>query len=227
MKQGYTPNAGFSGLYQPGAVIQTTERGPDGQEKALSTPLLFLRGESCFPGKTPIQSVYALPDSTGTSSASLKVGAKLVGRFLPSLTLDSTVVADYSLAFDNPHVLAFAKGDISQQFSQSCLRSFDRELKAGDKMEWFSVIQEVVAADALKLEISWKSGTKAEERVDARKKLQKSLSGASAARPAGGIPFAADAEVSAEDDRKTVLSVQGPVVIAYRARALYPVRGTQ
>ncbi len=225
--QGYTPNSGFSGLYQPGAVIQTNERGPDGQEKTLTAPLLFLRGESCFPGKTPMQTVYALPDSTGKTSASLKIGAKLVEEFLPSLALDSSVVADHSLKFDNPHILAFAKGDLSHQFSQSCLRSFERELRAGGKMEWFSVIQEVVAVDALNMEIKWKSGTKAEERVDIRKKLQKSLSKASADQSAGGITLIAQAGVSAEDDRKTVLLLKGPVVIAYRARPLYPVKENQ
>jgi len=223
----YTPNVGFSCIYKPGTVIQTIERGPDGQEKTIPFPRLFLLGENCFPGKSPIKSVYALPESAGRSSASLNIGAKLVGKFLPSLALDSSVVADYSFTFDNPHILAFARGELSQQFSDSCIRSFDQELKEGDKLEWFSVIQDVVEVDALNMEIKWKSGTKVEARVDTRQKIQKSFSEASAARPTGGIPLTAEAGASAEDDRKTVLSVKGPVIIAYRARPLYAVRQKQ
>jgi hypothetical protein len=220
--QGYTPNAGLNGSLEPGAIIQTTERGPDGQEKALAPPLLFLRAGTCFPDKSPLQSPYALPDSTGTSSASLTLGAAFADKFLPSLGLDSSDAADYSLTFDNPHVLTFARGELSQQFSKACLTSFNRELKAKDKLEWFTVIVEVVAADALNFEITWKSETTVEARNTAKEKMKKTLAAAKVPREKG-MPVSAEVRVDSKENNRTALSVDGPVILAYRTRPLYAV----
>lgn len=222
-RQGYIANIGFSGIYQPGNIIQTVETGQDGKETKLRTPIIFLWGSECFPGKKPKTSPFVLPDSSGISSASLNIGAELLGKLLPAVRLDSAVVADYSLKLENVHVRTFARADLSHQFSEKCVHALKEALDDGDKIEWFSVINEVVEVDSLRFELKWRSKTSVDARISAKNKVEDALAAAVKESKRMGAALKGDIKSVVDNDRTTVIEAQAPVVIAYRARPLQPV----
>lgn len=219
-KQGYTPNVGFSGVFSPGNVVQVKEQGADGNEHSLVTPVVFLWSSDCFPGMTPKVDPYVLPQISGTRSASLNIGTKALSRFIPSLQTDNKAVIAYTLKVVNPHVHTFAKGIISGQFSQKCVQAYDRQIKAGDKPEWFAVIVDAIIADQLTLEIEWNANTSAEARAEATRQATGALSRIQKTTSAGDKSPEVSIRLKSEDKERTVIAAEGAVIIAYRARPL-------
>jgi hypothetical protein len=226
IKQGYTPNEGLSNEFMPGTIIQVTDKlGPDGKERLLPTPLIFGWPSDCFPGKIPKNHQYLLPQVYGRSSANLTIGADLMNDLAPELHLESEAITDYTLTLNNPQVLTLAKGELSADFSPKCVQSLSNALKSGDKMEWFRVILSVIAADSLTMEIDWKANTSADVRKGVTRKAGQAL--ARIAHPESDKDSSAQSRltVDKEDYKKTVLSSNGLVVIAYHSRPLQPQMG--
>jgi len=123
---------------------------------------------------------------------------------------------------ENPQVEAFAKLELSEQFSEACVKALARELKAGARGEWFSVVQEAIVIDSLKFEIHWKTGTTVETRQKLKSTIEDTLS---AIATSGKRRERASAELGLELDteKTTVMSAQVPVVVGYRTRPLEPV----
>lgn len=220
--QGFTANVGLSGTYAPGNVIQTKEPARDGA-RSLPTPVVFLWGSDCFPGQTPRTSAFILPDSSERRAGSLSLGVKILALFLPSLNLDRSAVADYTLTLGDTEVQTFAKGDLSHQFSVECVQALAQAMEDGDKIDWFSVIIEAVVADSLSLEMFWREGTsfgaRASQKGAATSQLGRILRGAAAP----SLPVSASLGVASENDKTTVLRADVPVIIGYRMRPLQPV----
>ena len=221
-RQGYTPNDGLSGLFQPGNVIQVAEKGPDGAERTLATPLVFAWGSDCFSGRTPAVSDFSLPTTSGSSSASLSIGAEMLAAKLPALKIESSAVASYKLEFVDVRVQTFAKGDLSGFFSDKCVRMLRTALDSGDKVEWYRVVMEAVVAGELLMEIEWKGDASAGVKQSVTDNAEKSLAQTGASNNGPGVPFKLDVRVAGADEKKTVLSAKGLVVLAYRARPIQP-----
>jgi len=220
--QGYTANVGFSGVFAPGNVVQTKEADPDGGERALLTPVLFLWGSDCFPGITPGVTSFVLPQSSGTSSASLIVGAEALSRLVPRLHFDSNAVADFSLQIEKPRVHTLAKGDLSGNFSEKCVRAYDQQLKAGDRSDWYEVILDAVVAERLSFDLQWTVGSSLEARAAAARQVEQALSRALSAGDSGEQASGSEVDLAIEDQKHTVLKSDGPVIIGYRTRPMQP-----
>ena len=221
-EQGYVANVGLSGIFQPGSVIQTAEAGSDGHVQRLPTPLLFLWGSDCFPEMQPVESTFVLPQSAGSSSASLSLGAEMLSRLVPALQLDSEAVADYSLKLDNTRVLTIAKADLSRNFSEKCVRDLEHALDDGDGMEWFQVINEAVVADSLTLEVHWRMDSSAEARAALKRDARRELSGVVSSSDEED-PLSGRVRLGFDDEKRTLMAARCLVVIGYRSRALQPV----
>jgi hypothetical protein len=220
-EQGYQANRGFSGVFAPGNIVQLAEEGANGEDRTLPTPVIFLWGADCFPGETPRKAPFVLPQTkSGTSTASLTLGAEGLAKLVPSLQLDGDAVADYNLRIDDPLVYTFAKGDLSGHFSDKCVRAFDRQIRAGDKPSWFAIILDAVIAEKLVLDMTWKENVSAEARAKAAASAKNALAEkAEGAVLDTGSPQAS-VHLASEDKEHTVLTADGPVVIGYRTRSL-------
>jgi hypothetical protein len=218
--QGYTSNTGFSGAFNPGTVVQTIESGPDGQERELPTPVVFLWSSDCFPDMTPRISPFVLPQTRGTSSASLTIGADALTKLFPLLQVDSSAIVDYSLKIENPQVYTFAKGDLSGQFSEKCVQAYDQQIEAGDKPEWFALILDAIVAEKLAFEMGWKANTSAEARAAATKEAGDALSRVLGATSPGENTPGASVNLESEDEKHTVIAAEGHIVVGYRARPM-------
>ncbi|MCP4657548.1 MAG: DUF4384 domain-containing protein [bacterium] len=207
--QGFTPNVGLSDLYQPGNVIQTRRAGADGEAHALPTPLPFLWAKDCFPGLDPIESRFVLPESSGTSSASLRLGAKALARLVPDLTLDDAAVASYSLELENTRIRTITSPQISRDFSPPCVDALQQARADGSPLEWFEVIVQAVVADAFRFEMEWRSESSAEARAALSNRAGKALSSGSG-----------EVAVASNDEHRTLLRADGGVVLGYRTLSI-------
>ncbi len=210
--QGFTPNVGLSDLYQPGNVIQTRRAGAEGEAHALPAPLPFLWAEDCFPGLEPPESRFVLPESSGTSSASLRLGAKALVRLVPALAFDDAAVATYSLELENTRILSVNAPQVSRGFSPPCVDALQQARADGSPLEWFEVIVQAVVADSLRFEIEWRSDSTAEARADLSNRASKNLSSASAR--------SAEVAVATAGEKTTVLRAEDRVVLGYRTLSI-------
>jgi len=207
--QGFTPNVGLSDLYQPGNVIQTRRAGADGQAHALPAPLPFLWAEDCFPDLEPTESGFVVPESGGTSSASLRLGAQALVRLVPELTLDDAAVSSYRLELENTRIRSITPPQISRDFSPPCVDALQQARADGSPLEWFEVIVQAVVADAFRFEMEWRSESSAAARSVLRNRAGKALSSGSA-----------EVAVAANDEHRTVLRADGGVVLGYRTLSI-------
>ena len=221
--QGYEANKGLSGIYAPGNIIQTHEMGAEGSARPLASPIVFRWSKDCFPGQVPRRSPFAIPTGSGYSENAFRLGAGLLGRLLPSLSFDRRAVAEYQLQIGNTEVVTFAKADLSHQFAEDCVRALSQALEDGDKIEWYSVIVEGVVADSLNLEMNWQTGSSLEARTAQLGESRQQL-GTIAKLGSGGLtPIEAGVSLAANNTKKSVIKVEGNVIIGYRARPLQPV----
>lgn len=218
--QGYSSNAGFSGAFAPGNVVQIRESGPDGRERKLPTPVVFLWGSDCFPNMTPRVNPFVLPQTRGTSSASLTVGADALTKLFPLLQVDSKAVVDYTLKIENPRVHTFAKGDLSGRFSEKCVQAYDQQIEAGDKPEWFALILDAIVAEKLAFEMGWRADTSAEARAAATRQAEDALSHILETTNSGEKAPGTSLHLASEDSEHTVIAAEGHVVVGYRARPM-------
>lgn len=208
--QGFVPNPGLAATFRPGDVIQVAEGDGQGGERRLVRPVLVLRREECFPGLEPAETAFAVPGRTGRREGSLNVSGKGLTRFLPALELGGEGAKAYELTVGNPRVATFAKADLSERFSPSCVSWFDRELAAGDRPGWFETVIEAVVADELALTIEWEAEAGAEARARLAGSARKGLPGGKA-------------ETALDTSEKQVLRSTGPAVLGYRTRPMEPV----
>jgi len=218
--QGYVPNVGFSGNYQPGNILRITEQGPDGKSRPLPTPVVFKWASDCFPGRKPRSEQFLVPDAQGSSSASIILGADEISRLLPSLKVDSRAASSYSIKLKETQVHTLASGDLSGAFADGCVKSLARAIESGDKPEWFAVVLEAIVAAGLSMEVQWRSDTDANARVSFTEAAQNALSQLSAG--GGQDKQGVSVGIKTEDQQRTVLSTDKPVVVAYRIRPIQP-----
>ena len=218
--QGYEANVGFSGNYQPGNVLRIMEEGPDGKDQSLPTPVVFKWASDCFPGQQPRSAQFLLADSQGSSSASMALGVDEIARVLPSLKLDSKAVSNYQIKFEDMSVRTLAAGDLSGGFSEICVESLSRAIDAGDKPAWFSVVLETIVADGLSMEVEWKSDIDSTTKSSLTETAMNTLS--QIATPDATGTQSATVGISMQDQRRTVLSTDRPVIVAYRMRPIQP-----
>ena len=218
--QGYSCNASLSGMYRPGDIVQITEATPDGKERALAPPVVFLWGADCFPEKTPRVAPFTLPQTSGTSTASIGLGANMVSGILPSLKLDSAATIDYNLKLENVTVQTLAKGDLSGKLSLTCVDALERQTRGGDKPGWFSVILESVIADKLLLVISWKADTNADARASIVRSTKDDLTKLIKKGDTQSSQAELNVGVKSDDTKHTVIETHGSVVLGYRARSM-------
>jgi hypothetical protein len=206
--QGFVPNPGFAATFRPGDVIQVKEGDGQGGERRLTRPVLVLRREECFPGLEPAETAFAIPGRTGRRRGSLNLSGKGLSRFLPALGGEGAKA--YELVIGNPRVATFAKADLSERFSPSCVSWFERELAAGDQPGWFETVIEAIVADELALTIEWETEAGAEARARLAGSARKGL-------PGGKV------ETALDTSEKQVLRSTGPAVLGYRTRPMEPV----
>lgn len=214
--EGYTPNGGLSSFFEPGNVIQVVEAGPGGKARALSPPVVVVWGSACFPGEAPRESAFALAEGSGRSARAFVLEGPAVLKLLPFASLEAVSIGEHRLTLENPRLRAFAKADLSQRLSPSCVESLARAMRAGDRPEWFAVVIEAVTVDRLRLEITWASRVGAAVRESVTTNAARVLdaaSGASAGRGAG-------ASITAADETHTVIELTSAAVVAYRTRPL-------
>ena len=225
-EQDYTANVGFDGTYRPGSVIQTMERGQDGSERQLASPLLFLWGSDCFPDLQPRESQFVLPESAGTAAASLSLTARTLSQLMPALRLDNSAVATYRLKFDNLRVETIAKADLSMSFSEKCVAALSQAVEhvddlPGEKIEWFSVIVAAIVADSLTFEMNWRTGLSGETRAAVRAQVEEQLSGL-VGQGEGEVSSGGEVALTLDNEKTTVMAAKGLVVVGYRPRPLQP-----
>jgi hypothetical protein len=162
--EGYTPNRGLSGLFQPGNLIQTMEMGDDGKPRKLSPPLVLAWASDCFPGLEPRESPFVVEQTSSKKSRNLELSGPDAVALLPGLSFGASGVAGHRLTLQNPRVRAFARADVSGKMSQQCMDAIADAVKSGDRPEWFVLVLESVVVDSLKLEITFESGVKADVR---------------------------------------------------------------
>lgn len=206
---GFTPNVGLSDLYQPGDVIQTQRAVPGGKVQTLASPLPFLWADDCFPGLEPRESRLALPQWEGHGGASLRLGAKALSRVAPSLAIQDAAVVRSSLELQNPHIRTVTPPQVSRSFSKPCVDALNQAQEDEKELEWFQVIVQAVVADTLRFEIDWRSDTSGALRADLKKRTQRALAKGKT-----------EVGVKTDNEKKTVLETEGPVVLAYRALAI-------
>jgi hypothetical protein len=222
---GYTPNIGFSGLFRPGNIIQVAEKGPDGKDRKLPSPLLVGWADKCFPGQVPQTAEFTLPQTQRSSAAGLKIGGEALGQLVPALKIESKSVADYSVTLENTRILAIAKLDLSGKFSEECVSALGKAIQGGDKAEWFQVVMQSIVADRLLMEMKWKADTSAENRKSVADEAQKAIARVLDIKEQPAVQSLGKIDITKADDKKTVISASGQVIIGYRARSIEPEYG--
>lgn len=222
-EQGYEPNIGFSGNHAPGNIIQITEKGDDGKERRLSPPLVVFWKEQCFPEQTLRKSLYMLPESSGENSAQLSLGAEVIGKMMPVLQLDSAAAASYNMKLENTRIFSFAKLDLSQNFTEQCVRTLENDLRLGNEAEWYAVILEAIVVDAISFEINWRANSTAAARNKAKQDAEKTLDSIVKQKSGAGGSVQGAVSLASDNKKTTVIKAEGEVIIGYRARQLEPV----
>lgn len=222
-QQGYKANVGLSGIYEPGNVLQTAQEGTDGQAAALASPIVFAWGSDCFPNHSPRVAPFVLPDSQGAQASSISIGASVLSLLIPSLNFSHQTLADYRLDFENTQVYTLAKGDLSRRFSEKCVRALAQAVEDGDKIEWFAIIIEAVIADAMTLEMDWQSGSSLEARAAQQNQIMGQLGSILNGYSEGSRPSGSGLELLQDNEKKSVIRTNSPVIVGYRIRPLQPV----
>ena len=218
-QQGYRANTGFSGNFEPGNIVRIAEAGPDGLGRPLATPVVFMWASDCFPGQAPRRTEFVIPESAGSSSAALTLGAGALRRWLPAFGIAESAASSYSLRLDDTAVQTFALGDLSGAFSDRCVRALEAAMKAGDAPAWFAIVVEAVIAEGLSMQVEWRGALDAGTRDSATEYVRDTL--ARLTRSNEGAA-ANSARVEAQDTRRTVIAADGPLIVAYRARPIQP-----
>jgi hypothetical protein len=201
--------------------VQLVERGPDGEERPLRSPQVFMWGADCFPNLEPHLSGFVLPDTTARTSASLGLDDLRLTSLMPELSPSSVAVGEVRLKFGNPRVESLARGDLSGRFSPSCVEALRRTVRAGDRFEWFGVVVDAVVSDSVELEIHWKLDASAEAKQSAAGAAESSLAAVLQQDPGDGDGEESLAvRLAATDERHTSFSGRGRLVIGYRTRPL-------
>jgi hypothetical protein len=221
--QGYEPNIGFSGNHAPGNIIQIMEKGADGKERRLNPPLVVLWKEQCFPGQTYRKSLYMLPESSGENTAQLNLGAEIIGTMMPVLQLNSAAAANYNMKLENTRVFSFAKLDLSQNFSEQCVRTLENDLSLGNKPEWYAVILEAIVVDSINFEINWRENSTVAARNKVKQDTKKTLAAIVNQESGAGRTMQGSVSLAADNKKTTVIKAAGEVIVGYRARQLEPV----
>lgn len=222
-EQGYKPNIGFSGNYAPGNIIQVLEKAADGSPRQLSPPLVVLWKEQCFPEQVLRKSLYMLPQSSGERTAQLNLGAEVLGTMMPVLQLDSAAAASYNMKLENTRVFSFAKLDLSQNFSDQCVRNLKNDLRLGNKPEWYAVIIEAIVVDAISFEINWRDNSTLDARNKVKQDTKKTLGTIVKQNSSAAQPVQGTISLASDNKKTTVIKASGEVIVGYRARQLEPV----
>lgn len=203
-------NPGFAGHYRPGTVVKTHTLGADGGVRELARPEVVLWSEKCFPGKTPRAADFPLPNRLGRRETSLRLGGEKARKLLPSFEVEGA--KSWALEVSQPRLETFALSELSRQFSDECLDVLEQMFDTGTDPAWLATILEAVVADELRITIDWQAGLGAEARTERAAK---------AAKKAGSETLAV--KVGAEGGGREVLEAKGPVVVAYKLKAMRPV----
>jgi len=223
---GYVMNPNFSGAYEPGTLIQTARVDREGKERLFTTPVVITLAADCFPGKVPQQRDLVLPQSHGKREVSLDFGAGALSSLASALNINAGVVKNYSLSFEKPQVIYFPISDIFGQLSPKCVNALRAMQQAGNKLEWFEIVYEVVVANSLSFTLEWSAGASVEARTAQTNDVQQQVEGwvdAQQQVQQGKPRPDVHVKVVAETSKTTELHADGTVTVAYRSATLKPI----
>jgi len=237
-KAGYVMNPNFSTAYEPGTLIQTARVDREGKERPFATPVVITVAADCFPGKVPQQKDLVLPQSRGKRETSLDVGTSALASLASVLNINASLVKNYSLTFEDPQVIYFPISDIFGQLSPKCVDSLGVMQLAGNKLEWYEIIYEVVVAKSLSFKLEWTAGASIEARtaqvsdvtkkvagwIGSKKKKQQDDSSQEDSTEEDSSQRGNHIKIVAETTKITELHADGTVVVAYRSAALKPIK---
>jgi hypothetical protein len=189
-ESGYIMSPNFSSAYEPGTLIQTARIDRDGKVTPFKTPVVITMAADCFPGKAPQQKDLVLPKSRGQRSVSLDFGANALTSMATSLNINMGVVKNYSLTFEKPQVIYYPISDIFGQLSPKCVQSLDAMQQAGNKIEWYEIIYEIVIAHSLSFKLEWNIGASVDARLAQANEVQQQVEDWVAAQPQYQAPGA-------------------------------------
>lgn len=172
-KQGFEPNIGFTPKYTPGTIIQVISRDQNGKPFKEVMPRVFFSSEECYPNvKTKVIDAV-LPGVRATRNGGFQLNSKLMDLFIPSLNIDNTEVENYTMVINKPKVLLMSKGSMIGQMSKKCSKALTQALRDGDKIEYYRIIDEVMAADGFSFKLAWAATSGFE--IGYRKNIQQQL----------------------------------------------------
>ena len=203
-EKGYEPSVGLAGP-PPGTVLQVSRRGADGQLQPIQPPQVVLWANQCFPDKTPRSAPFPLPGRMGSRKTDLHEAGAL--KLLPELSMNAA--KSWEISLTNPHLQTFAKLDLSQSFSDVCLARLEKAFESGEKPAQYATVLEAVVVDGLSLLVEWQAGAEGEGKAAVGR----------AARSKEKIRI----QVSGEEEGRTRLDIQGPLILAYRTASMEPV----
>jgi len=224
---GYIMNPNFSTAYEPGTLIQIARVDREGKERPFTTPVVITVAADCFPDKVPQQRDLVLPQSRGQREMSLDFGASALASLASLLNINAAIVKNYSLTFEKPQVIYFPISDIFGQLSQKCVDSLGAMQQAGNKLEWFEIIYEVVVANSLTFTLEWSAGASIEARTTQTNDVQQQIAGWVGSQQQdqyGNQNRDVHFKIVAETTKITELHADGTVVVAYRSAALRPIK---
>jgi len=221
---GYIMNPNFSGAYEPGTLIQTTRVDREGKVRPFKTPVVITLGSDCFPGKVTQQKDLVLPTSHGQRTVSMDFGANALTSLASLLNINAGLVKNYSLSFEKPQVIYYPISDIFGQLSPKCVHALSAMQQAGNKLEWFEIIYEVVVANSLTFRLEWSAGATMEARLAQTSDVEQQIEGWVEAPPQGKPKPDVHVKIVAETSKTTELHADGTVVVAYRSAALRPIK---
>lgn len=195
-EMGLTLNVGLASHYLPGTVIQTQKNG-----ELLPRPEILLWPDACFPDQEPRPSPFFLPSRKGQSQ--LQINASEVTHFLPSLNIQGA--KSWNLVLQEPQTLAFARLDISEEFSKDCLFRLERAFDGGEDITAMATIGESVVASGMTLTVEWNADANAELRSQARNQVEANL---------GSGEMKVESRTGAGE--RSVFEVKERIVLAYR-----------
>lgn len=214
-KEGFRPNPGFSGLFLPGTLVQWREEGAaDAGIVELANPLIFKTASSCFPNMRPIQKSYGLPIPSGEYSDRLVLNASGVRKWFPKLSLQDSAKMSYSLHLEKIRIHTIPKGDLSFRFSEECVKALDRQLKIGEKSDWYAIVQEAIVVSEISYEVVWHRNLSVAARTELQLRLQQKV------KNTLGLETYAKIETHTANNEKTILRVSDNAVIAYKLRPI-------
>lgn len=216
-KQGFEPNIGFTPKYTPGTIIQVISRDQNGKPFKEIMPRVFFSSEECYPNvKTKIIDAV-LPGVRATQNGGFQLNSKLMDIFLPNLNLNNSEVENYSMKINKPKILLMSKGSMMGQMSRKCSKALTQALKDGDKIEYYRIIDEVMAAEGFSFQLAWAatSGFEIGYRKNIQQQLQDQFSMIS-----NDKSTSASLSSTNESERFSELKTDNQVFFAYKSRAI-------